>query len=755
MAENKEEKVEGEETTTIGENTEETTNDEVVEETTANEETEIKQSEPVIEQIDIAVVGGGVAGVYAAYKLQRRYPKKKIYVYEATGQLGGNQYSPPNNSADMAWLKGALHTKSDIIPSEQVLTTKLINDATVDLVPPTDISADGNFFEYDGKSTKLTEVIINNDNKYEDSNDNNMGQTPSEYIKNALDRFFQEFPEEKVQDPYSSKRLRVTTVMQCLSKYTNELDAIQAIKFFGEDIEVYSNMSLASFLHIYPTMVASPESIYRVEGGLQNLVVNVLAVSRCELQLGWKLEGVAIDNSTQAKHLRLWSNTANAGKTVVAESVIMCVPPKCAKEIGTSGSEILEGQDSLMVRAWKPPMEIDQLLPVPHFKAFLKWKVPWWTALGIRTSKSVCSNRTTLQNIQYCASGILIVHCTGERANYLKDQFDNNNEEIMRIMLQELRLAHGFQGDDNSKIKDLNVTDTAEVLYKYWEDGTYTWGKDSDASTTLRKIQCGENLSDGVFLCGSAYSKSPGWVESALQSIENILQYVYLDENLWDEVSNGNVAAIEQAVEEGKDLFTVDRSNGQTLLHKAASNGDADMVDLLLANGLDPNQQDSNGRCPLHWACVCGHDTIVEMLLSNGANAQLEDNNNATSFQLARNEGHAKVLLTLSTRHLLKHWSRLQEPPPCEEGLVNIPSANGDMVIRNEEQLKADLERVWLQIDEHGRGIIDSNKLGDLTSNLGQTLNEDEMDEMIRALCSGKSSGKVTFANFFSYWCSE
>ena len=166
----------------------------------------------------------------------------------------------------MAWLKGALHTKSDIIPSEQVLTTKLINDATVDLVPPTDISADGNFFEYDGKSTKLTEVIINNDNKYEDSNDNNMGQTPSEYIKNALDRFFQEFPEEKVQDPYSSKRLRVTTVMECLSKYTNELDAIQAIKFFGEDIEVYSNMSLASFLHIYPTMVASlnPYIVWKV-----------------------------------------------------------------------------------------------------------------------------------------------------------------------------------------------------------------------------------------------------------------------------------------------------------------------------------------------------------------------------------------------------------------------------------------------------------------------------------------------------------
>ena len=277
----------------------------------------------------------------------------------------------------------------------------------------------------------------------------------------------------------------------------------------------------------------------------------------------------------------------------------------------------------------------------------------------------------------------------------------------MRIMLQELRAAHGFQSDDSSKITDLNVSNTNEVLYKYWDDGTYTWDSDVDASNILRKIQCGENLSDGVFLCGSAYSKSPGWVESALQSVENILQYVYPDEVLWQAVGDGNVALVEESIEEGRDLFTIDRSNGQTLLHKAASNGDADMVDLLLANGLDANTQDSNGRGPLHWACVCGHDTIVEMLLSNGADAQLQDNNNATSFQLARNEGHSKVLLTLSTRHLLKHWSRLQEPPPCEENLVNVPSSNNDIMIRSEEQLKADLERVWLQVDRHGRGIID------------------------------------------------
>ena len=79
---------------------------------------------------------------------------------------------------------------------------------------------------------------------------------------------------------------------------------------------------------------------------------------------------------------------------------------------------------------------------------------------------------------------------------------------------------------------------------------------------------------------------------------------------MWEAVNEGNVATVEEAIENGRDLSSVDRSNGQTLLHAAAINGDADMVDVFLANGLDPNQKDSSGRCPLHWACVCGHDTI-------------------------------------------------------------------------------------------------------------------------------------------------
>ena len=83
------------------------------------------------------------------------------------------------------------------------------------------------------------------------------------------------------------------------------------------------------------------------------------------------------------------------------------------------------------------------------------------------------------------------------------------------------------------------------------------------------------------------------------------------------------------------------------------------MVDVFLANGLDPNQKIA--VVAAHYTgLVCGHDTIVEMLCPTVQMPKLKIVMEQL-LSLARKEGHAKVLLQLSLRHLLKHWSRLQE----------------------------------------------------------------------------------------------
>jgi cation diffusion facilitator CzcD-associated flavoprotein CzcO len=40
-------------------------------------------------QIDIAIIGAGISGVYSAWKLKQKYPSKKIVVFEASKRVGG------------------------------------------------------------------------------------------------------------------------------------------------------------------------------------------------------------------------------------------------------------------------------------------------------------------------------------------------------------------------------------------------------------------------------------------------------------------------------------------------------------------------------------------------------------------------------------------------------------------------------------------------------------------------------------------
>jgi protoporphyrinogen oxidase len=60
------------------------------------------------ERIDIAIVGGGVSGVYSAWRLQRANPNRKIVVFEGSEDVGGRLLSvrPPDISNMVAELGG-------------------------------------------------------------------------------------------------------------------------------------------------------------------------------------------------------------------------------------------------------------------------------------------------------------------------------------------------------------------------------------------------------------------------------------------------------------------------------------------------------------------------------------------------------------------------------------------------------------------------------------------------------------------------
>ena len=71
-----------------------------------------------------------------------------------------------------------------------------------------------------------------------------------------------------------------------------------------------------------------------------------------------------------------------------------------------------------------------------------------------------------------------------------------------------------------------------------------------------------------------------------------------------------------------------------TLLHRAAANGDADMVDLLLVNGVSPNLTDALGRTALHWACREGKTECARLLIEASATVDVRATDDQVEYDV-------------------------------------------------------------------------------------------------------------------------
>lgn len=96
----------------------------------------------------------------------------------------------------------------------------------------------------------------------------------------------------------------------------------------------------------------------------------------------------------------------------------------------------------------------------------------------------------------------------------------------------------------------------------------------------------------------------------------------------------GNRAVVNMLLANGADPNVVD-DNGNTPLHFAALIGDAVITDALLNRGADPNRSNNNGCFPLHYAVDSGDRSTVEVLLRREAFQNVVDNDGCTPLHRA------------------------------------------------------------------------------------------------------------------------
>ena len=88
-------------------------------------------------------------------------------------------------------------------------------------------------------------------------------------------------------------------------------------------------------------------------------------------------------------------------------------------------------------------------------------------------------------------------------------------------------------------------------------------------------------------------------------------------------------------------------NTGWTPLHAAASNGNAEVILVLVKARADVNAKTNTGWTPLHAAATFGHAEVIPIFVKSGANVNEKTNDGFTPLHGAAEEGQAEVIPVL------------------------------------------------------------------------------------------------------------
>ena len=115
--------------------------------------------------------------------------------------------------------------------------------------------------------------------------------------------------------------------------------------------------------------------------------------------------------------------------------------------------------------------------------------------------------------------------------------------------------------------------------------------------------------------------------------------------------ARGDVSSVNEMLDAGVPVDSVDPKNRWTALRWAALWNRTDVMQLLLQRGADVNKQSGYYHVTaLHRAACDNHIGVIEVLLKHGASTNIKDNERRTPIDVAR-ERNYEAAIRLLERH--------------------------------------------------------------------------------------------------------
>jgi lysine 2-monooxygenase len=494
--------------------------------------------EALPDNVDVAIVGGGISGLYAAWRLltapsaERASPPPSVAVFEAAGRLGGRIFSatPP----------GMPHVPAELGAMRIVTSQAFVLALTRELgLPLADfpMGTDANLVYLRTKRFRLRDYARPAAVPYA-LRPAELGKSPDGLLFGAIEKLVPNYSKLDRAGWLAVKKNATRHGVPLWNRgFWNVLsevlsnEALDLIREGGGYPSFLSNWNAAEASE-YLTSDFPVGAAYRtIRGGMQRLPEAVAErVGRAGGMVRRRAQVAAVHVVSQnPPAFRLTFRPARAGdapRVVNAKSVIFALPRRAIELIDTGS--LLAAPD--VRRAF------DAIEGVVASKVFLGYHTPWWRQLGLRSGRA----NTDLPMAQCYYFGTEREQPGGEPGNtnsLLMASYANDGpadfwtfaegeaaaplESNVRAELgRQLAAVHGLTPPEpyTSLAVDWG-RDPYGGAWHIWRPGERSW----EVMPRIRKPVAELPLS----IVGEAWSTEAGWIEGALNTAEHVLEEQY------------------------------------------------------------------------------------------------------------------------------------------------------------------------------------------------------------------------------------
>lgn len=522
--------------------------------------------------IDIAIVGAGVSGVYSAWRLKTKYPKKKIVVFEASDHTGGRLLSvqPPGIGNMVAELGGMR-----ILPATQPLIAALLKELNKELPKnqrietyPFPVDEPQNIAFLRGTYLRLSDFTQNPDKVPYRLSFLERGNSSGTIMVNAIEQIVPGITNAKLSDDQRRKMAR-EAVFGGRPLYEQGFWNVLLRVITGEAYQlgldaggydsVLSNWNAADAIPWFLSDFGITPVYEGFKQGFQQVPKTLAALFEKlggEIRYGAKLDGFS--HKDKQFELRFQDTTVNAGTLILAM-------PRRSLDLIAPGSPQL--QEPAVARL------IGSVTPQPLFKLFTTYANPWWRAAGYNDAKGtfvpVESGRTVtslpVRQTYYWPTSEGKPAKAGP-AMLMASYDDGSNIGFWDGLRPQRRRAwrsgqevpvplHPFHASVQAKtptvwdryqasqemvdevarqlatIHGLSYTPKVEAAaFRDWGDDPFGGGWNS-WNIGVHSWEVKEKITQPIagvplHICGEAYSDAQGWVEGALDTADIMLRKI-------------------------------------------------------------------------------------------------------------------------------------------------------------------------------------------------------------------------------------